>query len=92
MGNDVLAVSPWHFAAEGGTLPPFLLLHPSDPQLAAQARALAHVLREAGTSVEDHIFPGKGVLTHMRLSRRFGRPGFGPTEVARSWLRSLLAD
>jgi len=87
-GADLAALSPvCHLAGASGPFPPHLILA---AQGARQSALLAAALRESGAACAVHEFTERGVLGHVRLSRRFGRPGFGPTEAARAWLRELI--
>lgn len=72
--------------------PPFLILHARRRHARKQAGKLERAVLRAGATAERHGFDGAGALAHVRLSRQFGRAGFGPTEVARRWLRRVLAD
>lgn len=79
-----------HAAAEPNT-PAFLLLHLGSGRSQAQARLIEEALREGGTAVERHAFPGRGVAAHVALSRRFGTERHAPTQAARLWLKDRLA-
>lgn len=89
---DLDALSPVLHARRGGGHPPALLLHGGTLALTRQAELLEQALLAAGGQAERHAFPGRSIIAHMHLSRHFGREGFGPTEIARAWLRGLLAD
>ncbi|WP_191229158.1 alpha/beta hydrolase [Aurantiacibacter xanthus] len=89
-GADLAALSPVaQLEAHGADAPPFLIMHTASGFTGAQARLLERALMGAGGRVERHGFRGTSPLAHMRLSRWFGRAGFGPTEVARSWIEEL---
>ncbi|OYX67037.1 MAG: hypothetical protein B7Y88_04235 [Sphingomonadales bacterium 32-64-17] len=90
---DLAALSPVaQLEANGADAPPFLILHTTSGFSGAQAQLLEQALKNAGGQVTRHAFPGTSPLAHMRLSRWFGRAGFGPTEVARSWIKEILRD
>ena len=88
-GADLAALSPALHARSGRTAGDFLILHAASVAIARQARFMEDALRLAEARVSRHGFLGKGIVNHMRLSRRFGRAGFPPTEVARKWMRAL---
>lgn len=88
-GADLAALSPTLHAARAKNLPPALILHASPAPITRQAEGLEAAWREGGGAVQRHAFPGQGIVNHMRLSRKFGEAGFGPTEVARDWMRGL---
>lgn len=91
-GADLSALSPTlHLGVHAGTAPPFLVIHNASRHTRAQALLLADAVWHNRGDVERHEFPSSGIVDHMRLSRHFGRAGFGPTEVARKWLRERLA-
>lgn len=91
-GTDLDALSPALHARGANRLLPALILHTSPPYIVAQAAALESAWQAGGGESERHAFPGRGIINHMQLSRKFGIAGFGPTEIARRWLRALLAD
>ena len=92
-GVDLAALSPFaHLRQTGSAAPPFLILHTANGFTGAQAQLLEQALRSSGGTAERHGFRGTSPLAHMRLSRWFGRAGFGPTEVARSWLQEMFRD
>ncbi|MFB0610863.1 alpha/beta hydrolase [Aurantiacibacter poecillastricola] len=86
-GADLEALSPVRHIKSGGSYPDFLILHGGAHPISLQAILLEGALLEAGGNACRHAFPGKGIVNHMRLSRHFGRAGFGPTEAARAWLQ-----
>tara|TARA_A100001391_G_scaffold205109_1_gene203537 strand:+ start:15830 stop:16690 length:861 start_codon:yes stop_codon:yes gene_type:complete len=92
-GADPAALSPVaHLTSSDAGAPPFLILHTANGFTGAQAQLLEQALRSSRGTVERHGFRGTGPLAHMRLSRWFGRAGFGPTEVARSWIQEMFRD
>ncbi|MEN7535751.1 alpha/beta hydrolase [Aurantiacibacter flavus] len=92
-GADLAALSPVaQFEASGERVPPFLILHTTNGFTGRQARLLEQALSSSGGRVERHAFPGTSPLAHMRLSRWFGRAGYGPTEVARNWLQEIFGN
>ena len=87
-GADLAAVSPVaHILAGDAALPPFLVLAARG---GLQSAMLAEALAARGAAAELHEFAAFGPVGHMRLSRRFGERGFGPTEAARVWLRGVF--
>jgi arylformamidase len=85
-GADLAAVSPVaQLAAGSGNLPPFLIF---GARTGMQSALLAAALTARGAAAELHLFDAFGPVGHMRLSRRFGRSGHAPTEVARTWLKA----
>lgn len=84
------AFSPAMHAAKGPNARAFLVLHAARAHGARQAELLEAALRQAGTPVERHGFPGSGARAHVMLSRKFGAAGFPATEVARKWLREFF--
>ena len=89
-GADLATLSPVaQLGASGASAPPFLIMHTASGFTGAQARLLEQALQNGGGRVERHGFPSTSPLAHMRLSRWFGRAGFGPTEVARSWIEEI---
>lgn len=91
-GEDLKALSPVAQIGQHGLFPPCLILHAGRRYAHLQAQALEQALLAEERPVLRHAFPGTSVRAHMHLSRKFGLEGFGPTEVARDWLRALLAD
>jgi arylformamidase len=88
---EAATLSPAIRIAPEGHYPPFLILHAARREARKQGGKLERALQRAGTRVDRHRFSGAGALAHVRLSRQFGRAGFGPTEVARRWLRGVFA-
>ena len=87
-GAELAAVSPVaHILAGDGAVPPFLILAARG---SGQSAMLAAALAVRGAAAELHEFAAFGPVGHMRLSRRFGVRGFGPTDAARSWLRGVF--
>lgn len=85
------AVSPVaHLQLAAAAPVPFLLLAAQQTRIVSQSQLLANALRAAGGAATLHAFAERGVRGHVRLSRQFGREGYPPTEIARSWLRELL--
>ena len=80
------ALSPVVHAANPPNARAFLVLHTGRRHAAEQAQAFELALRAAGTPVQRHDFAGRGAMAHVALSRRFGKRGHAPTEVARQWL------
>lgn len=84
---DLDALSPVLHAQRGGRFPPTLLLHGGTSALTRQAELLEAALRDAGSAVERHAFPGRSIIAHMYLSRHFGRDGSAATAAALAWLQ-----
>jgi len=84
--DALAALSPVLHAASAPNAPAFLILHTAHCFGVRHAEALEASLRHAGTPVERHAFAGRGTAAHVMMSRKFGEPGFPPTEVARRWL------
>jgi len=88
-GCDRAAFSPVVHASKAALRPPFLILHAARKYAVHQSRLLEQALRNSTVPAERHGFPGTGAFAHLQLSRQLGRPGFGPTEVTRKWLRKI---
>jgi arylformamidase len=87
-----LALSPTHHAAAPNA-PAFLIMHVdgrADAKL--QSEGLARGLRQAGTAVELHAVPGRGLRGHMEINRRLGEPGYPATPIVDAWLDRVLAS
>ncbi len=91
-GTQRDAISPIAQIRQGrASIPPFLILSAKVKRGETQSRLLARELNHAGHRVRLREFDERGIAGHVRLSRRFGRPDYGPTEIAREWLRERLA-
>ncbi|OYW44911.1 MAG: hypothetical protein B7Z08_10525 [Sphingomonadales bacterium 32-68-7] len=84
-------LSPALHAAQAPNARAFLILHTARTASARQAELLERALARAGTPAERLGFAGRGASAHVMLSRKFGAPGFPPTEAARTWLRDILS-
>jgi arylformamidase len=85
---ELAAVSPVaHLLAKDAALPPFLVLAARG---GGQSAMLAAALAARGAATELHEFAAFGPVGHVRLSRRFGERGFGPTETARACCGGFL--
>ncbi len=71
--------------------PAFLILHVQRLDGIAQSKALAEALRQAGTPVEIHDFPGFGLQGHMEINRKLGNPAYPATPVVDAWLKRVFA-
>lgn len=88
--SELNSFSPvYHIGAHKGPFPPALILSRHSRCGRSQSHLLANALRNANNDMVLADFPERGIFGHVRLSRQFGRPGYGPTEAARAWLRSL---
>lgn len=88
VGARTAQVSPIaHIRKQHAAIPPFLILTAKARSGETQSRLLARELHLAGHEARMREFDERGIIGHMRLSRRFGKSGYGPTEEARDWLR-----
>ncbi len=86
-----IALSPVRQAAAPNA-PAFLILHVQRVDGAAQARALAEALKNAGTAAEVHGFDGKGLQGHGEINRRLGDPSYPATPVVDEWLKRVFVE
>jgi acetyl esterase/lipase len=76
--------------AKGKGIPPFLILHVAGhPDVTAQARRLALVLREHEIPVQVFAAPE---TTHRLLNRNLGKPDDPATEALFEFLEPLVAE
>jgi len=80
-----LALSPTEHAAAPNA-PAFLILHVQRADARQQSEGLAAGLRRAGTPVELHAIPGRGLKGHMEINRDLGDPAYPATAIVDSWL------
>lgn len=85
------ALSPTLQAAKPNA-PDFLLLHVDRVDGTAQSNALAAALRKAGTPVEIHALPGRGLRGHMQINREMGDADYAGTGIVDAWLRRLFGQ
>ncbi|MBS0480916.1 MAG: alpha/beta hydrolase [Proteobacteria bacterium] len=71
--------------------PAFLIIHVQRPDGIAQAKELEAALRQGGTEVERHDFPGTGLQGHAEINRQLGNPAYAATPVVDLWLQHLFA-
>lgn len=83
------ALSPTAQAAAPNA-PAFLLLHVQRQDGVHQAEDFEAALRKAGTPVERHGFPGRGLPGHMQINREMGNPDYAATGVVDRWLARVL--
>ena len=69
----------------------FLILHVDRADGAVQSDALAAALRGAGTAVEEHALPGRGLIGHMRINRELGDPDYEATGIVDAWIERHMA-
>ena len=86
-----LALSPAHHA-KAPNAAAFLILHVQRPDAAAQSKALAKALQQAGTPAEVREFPGRGLRGHAEINRRLGEPAYPPTAVVDEWLKQVFGE
>jgi len=90
-GTDVSrqrALSPTAHAAAPNA-PAFLILHVERPDSARQSRALGAALSVAGTRVEIHGLPGRGLAGHLEINVELGDPDYAGTAIVDRWLGTL---
>lgn len=85
------ALSPTLQAAKPNA-PDFLLLHVDRVDGTAQSNALAAALRKAGTPVEIHALPGRGLRGHMQINREMGDADYAGTGIVDAWLHRLFGQ
>ena len=86
-----LALSPAHHA-KAPNAAAFLILHVRRQDGAAQSKALAKALQQAGTPAEVREFPGRGLRGHAEINRRLGEPAYPPTAVVDEWLKQVFGE
>lgn len=94
LGTDPVrqkALSPTLQAARPNA-PDFLLLHVDRIDGTAQSNALAAALRKAGTPVEIHALPGRGLRGHMQINREMGDVDYAGTGMVDAYLRRLFGQ
>ena len=80
-----LALSPTNHAAAPNA-PAFLILHVQRDDAKQQSEGLADALRRAGTPVEVHAIPGRGLEGHMEINRKLGEADYPATPIVDRWL------
>lgn len=80
-----LALSPTNHAAAPNA-PAFLILHVQRDDAKQQSEGLADALRRAGTPVELHAIPGRGLEGHMEINRKLGEADYPATPIVDRWL------
>lgn len=85
------ALSPTLQAARPNA-PGFLLLHVDRVDGTAQSNALAAALRQAGTPVEIHALPGRGLRGHMQINREMGDADYAGTAMVDRYLQAAFAQ
>jgi acetyl esterase/lipase len=67
----------------------FLILHVERADSARQSQALAAALRSAGTPVNVHGLPGRGLSGHREINVQLGDPSYPGTAIVDRWLSTL---
>jgi len=78
--------------AQAPNAPAFLIIHVQRPDGVAQSKELEAALKQAGTRVERHDFPGTGLRGHAEINRRLGDPDYAATPVVDRWLKAVFGS